>query len=83
MVYLEVVRAKGALPRPRKLPPERFLVIDGSPVRFIDEDGTLLGTRRFVWGKTLSVALRLVPRVVAAFLSAARGRLLRPAPVPG
>lgn len=46
------------------VPVDRFLVIDGKPVRYIDSEGTLRSVKPFVWGASRAEAAKM-----------ARGRL--------
>ena len=50
MLFAEVIR-KGDRVRLKRVPANRFLIVDGKPARFIAPDGTLLGIKRFIWGE--------------------------------
>jgi hypothetical protein len=53
-VYIaEIVDGKAV-----RVPTSRFLFIDGKPVRYVDDDGTLLGVVRFGWGKKRADAVK-------------------------
>jgi len=59
MLIAEVTKGPRGGAQLAVYPSDRFLIVDGKPVRFVAADGTLLGVRRFVWGETRAAMLKM------------------------
>ena len=54
------VEAIGGTVKLTTVPLDRFLLVDGVPSRFIDDEGTLRSVKPFAWGKnTREIRARL------------------------